>query len=138
MAGIKSANTKPELMVRRGLHARGFRFRLHSSKILGKPDLVLPKYRAVIFVHGCFWHGHNCSLFRPPGTRSEFWAEKIERNRARDRKVRDMVRDAGWRCLTVWECAFRGPGQIGLEQTLENVAAWTIGNQGTDEIRGSR
>lgn len=124
--------------MRQGLHARGFRFRLHPSQVPGKPDLVLPKYCAAIFVHGCFWHGHDCPLFRLPGTRTEFWSEKIERNRARDRKVREMVKGAGWRCLTVWECAFRGPGQIGKEQALDAAAAWAKGDEGTGEIRGSR
>lgn len=138
MSGIRSTHTKPELVMRRGLHARGFRFRLHAKQVPGKPDLVLPKYRAAIFVHGCFWHGHDCALFRLPGTRTNFWAEKIERNRTRDQKVREMVRDAGWRCLTIWECAFRGPGQLGLDQTLDAAVAWIAGDLATGEIRGGR
>lgn len=138
MAGIRSAHTKPELLVRRGLHSLGFRFRLHSAQVPGKPDLVLPKYRAAIFVHGCFWHGHDCSLFRLPGTRTEFWTEKIERNRARDRQVLELVRDADWRSLTVWECAFRGPGQIGVDRMLHRAAEWIEGDLPAGEIRGTR
>ena len=138
MSGIRSAHTKPEMVVRRGLHARGFRFRLHSGKVPGKPDLVLPKYRAAIFVHGCFWHGHDCSLFRLPATRTAFWRDKIDRNRTRDQKVRALVEEAGWRCLSVWECAFRGPGQVGEEEMLRQAATWIEGGQRTGEIRGTR
>jgi len=138
MAGIRSAHTKPELTVRRGLHAEGFRFRLHSKVVPGKPDLILPKFSAAIFVHGCFWHGHNCSLFRLPGTRTEFWAQKIGRNRERDAVVRSLVREAGWRCLTVWECAFRGPGQLGEEETIGAVVTWLRGRSTDGEIRGTR
>lgn len=85
MAGIKAKDTKPELIIRRGLHAMGFRFRLHAKGLPGKPDLVLRKYRAVIFVNGCFWHGHECVLFKWPKSRADFWREKINRNRHNDR-----------------------------------------------------
>src|SRR3546814_10547828 len=81
MSGIRSTNTKPEMILRRGLHAAGFRFRLHDRRLPGKPDLVFPRYSAVLFAHGCFWHGHNCHLFRLPATRTDFWAAKIDRNR---------------------------------------------------------
>ena len=80
MSGIRGKNTRPELLIRKGLHARGFRFRLHDKRLPGKPDLVLPKYSAVIFVHGCFWHGHDCHLFKWPQSRREFWRKKITRN----------------------------------------------------------
>ena len=84
MAGIRGTNTKPELLLRKGLHAQGFRFRLHSTGLPGKPDIVLPRHHAVVFAHGCFWHGHNCHLFKWPSTRPEFWQAKIERNREVD------------------------------------------------------
>ena len=109
MAGIRGRNTRPELVIRKALHARGFRYRLHVAGLPGKPDIVLPRFRAVIFVHGCFWHGHDCPLFRLPATRSEFWEAKISRNRERDREVLGALKTTGWRCLTVWECAIRGP-----------------------------
>ncbi len=124
MSGIRSKNTDPEMQIRKGLHAKGLRFRLHSKDVPGKPDMVFPKFRAVVFVHGCFWHGHDCPLFKMPGTRQEFWSAKIERNRARDRVVQQQLADAGWRSMTVWECAIRGPGRLGLEKTVECIADW--------------
>lgn len=108
MAGIRGKNTKPELLLRSGLHRAGFRFRLHDRRLPGKPDLVFPKYRAVIFVHGCFWHGHECRLFRWPKSRAGFWREKIERNRETDKRAEAALVSAGWRCAIVWECALKG------------------------------
>ncbi len=87
MAGIRGRNTKPEIFIRKALHARGFRYRLHPRAVPGVPDFTLPRWRAAVFVHGCFWHGHDCPLFRLPGTRPDFWLAKIERNRARDAEV---------------------------------------------------
>ena len=136
MAAIRGANTKPEMMIRRGLHARGFRFRLHVRDIPGKPDLVFPKYRAVVFVHGCFWHGHDCALFRFPDTRREFWREKIERNRRRDSEVSGLLSEAGWRQLTVWECAIRGNERIGFDRALDKVVGWLKNDSVSAEIRG--
>ena len=108
MAAIKGRDTKPEMIVRRGLHRRGFRFRLHDRALPGRPDLIFPRHRAVIFVHGCFWHGHDCPFFRWPKSRPEFWRAKIGANIERDRAVRTALRAADWRVLTVWECAFLG------------------------------
>ena len=102
MAGIRGTNTKPEMAIRRGLHALGFRYRLHGPKLPGRPDLVLPRYRAVVFVHGCFWHGHACNLFRWPSTRQDFWREKIEGNRDRDRDTVERLEAAGWEVMVVW------------------------------------
>lgn len=138
MSGIRSKNTKPELAIRQGLHALGFRYRLHPKAIPGKPDLWLPKYNAAIFVHGCFWHGHNCSLFKIPGTRQDFWKAKIDTNRARDAHVSELLNDAGLRRLDIWECAFRGPGRIGLEETLTWTAEWLRGSKAWGEIRGTQ
>lgn len=138
MSGIKSKNTKPELVMRRGLHALGFRYRLHAKEIPGKPDLWLPKYRAAIFIHGCFWHGHNCSLFKIPGTRQDFWKAKIDTNCARDARVNELLADTGLRQLEIWECALRGPGRIGLEETLARAAEWLRGEEIRCEIRGTQ
>jgi DNA mismatch endonuclease (patch repair protein) len=136
MAGIRGANTKPEMLIRRGLHALGFRFRLHRSKLAGKPDLVLPRYRAVIFVHGCFWHRHDCQLFKWPKTRHEFWREKIEGNSERDIRAEAELKASGWRVLKVWECALRGPTRLQPQQVIERVALWLRSTQPEGEIRG--
>ncbi len=118
MSGIRGKDTKPEMIIRRGLHARGFRFRLHDRTLPGKPDLVFPKYRAVIFVHGCFWHGHECHLFKWPKTRVEFWREKIEGNRARDVRVALELRGSGWDVIEVWECQLKDKRPHELERVL--------------------
>ncbi|WP_379073189.1 very short patch repair endonuclease [Mesorhizobium sp. UC74_2] len=136
MAGIRGKNTKPELQIRFGLHALGFRYRLHPREIPGKPDLWLPKYKAAIYVHGCFWHGHDCSLFKLPRTRQDFWHAKIDTNRARDVRVAEMLAERDIRWLSIWECAFRGPGRIGLEETLAQTATWLRSEESWGEIRG--
>ncbi|HHA2819935.1 TPA: very short patch repair endonuclease [Stenotrophomonas maltophilia] len=108
MSRIRGSNTKLEVLVRKGLHARGLRYRLGGAKLPGRPDIVLPKYRTVVFVHGCFWHGHDCPLYRLPKTRPAFWADKIGKNRVRDLRVTAELESQGWRVLTVWECSLRG------------------------------
>lgn len=137
MSGIRGANTRPELMIRKALHARGFRYRLHPRNVPGKPDMAFPRYRAAVFVHGCFWHGHDCPLFRLPGTRSEFWAAKIARNRQRDAAVAVQLKQAGWRALTIWECAIRGKNAPGLQRVVTEAAAWLGQGTGDHEIRGA-
>lgn len=137
MRGIRGRDTRPEMMIRRGLHARGFRYRVHVGGLPGKPDIVLPKFRSVVLVHGCFWHGHDCSLFRLPATRTEFWDAKISGNRERDGEVLDALRSDGWRCLTVWECAFRGPGRQELSAVIDRIEAWLRGTTPAGEIRGA-
>lgn len=134
MSGIRERNTKPEILVRSLLHREGFRFRLHVQDLPGCPDIVLPKYRAAIFVHGCFWHGHDCPLYRLPSTRPEFWRNKIERNRARDCQVRDALLAAGWRVAVVWECALRGP-RLHVGQVGQRLAVWLRGNDQETGIR---
>ena len=136
MAGIRGKNTKPELLIRRGLHARGFRYRLHSDSICGKPDMVLRRYRAAIFVHGCFWHGHGCHLFRMPATRTEFWQAKIARNRERDEEVRVALRESGWRQLVVWECALKGRTRIDFESLMDRICAWVTGSDAEGQMEG--
>jgi DNA mismatch endonuclease, patch repair protein len=138
MSGIRGKNTKPEIAVRLGLHALGFRYRLHPKQIPGKPDLWLPKYTAAIFVHGCFWHGHDCSLFKMPAIREDFWKAKISANRARDVRVNELLAFRNLRRLEIWECAFRGPGRIGLDKTLDQAAEWLRGTELRGEIRGTR
>lgn len=108
MAGIKGKNTRPEMIVRRALHKAGFRYRLHVKDLPGKPDIVLPKYRTAIFVHGCFWHGHGCKNFKWPKTREAWWREKIGKNVERDRLKAEALGAAGWRVETIWECDIDG------------------------------
>lgn len=123
MSNIRGKDTKPELALRRALHARGFRFRLHVKDVPGRPDIVFPKYRAVVFVHGCFWHRHaGCRYATVPKTRVEFWKKKFAANISRDAVVQEKLTRKGWRVAIVWECALRNPGA--LTQTAEMVANW--------------
>lgn len=127
MAGIRAKNTKPELLVRRGLHAMGFRFRLHDRRLPGKPDLVFPKYRAVILINGCFWHGHECSQFKWPKSRAAFWREKIERNRANDASNSARMAALGWRQLTIWECTIKRRDKEVVAAIMEQCREWLMG-----------
>lgn len=124
MSGINGKNTKPEILVRSGLHRLGFRFRIHYRKLPGKPDIALPKHNALILIHGCFWHGHDCHLFRWPRTNTEFWQDKIQSNRARDTKQRQHYRQNGWRTLVIWECALKGKHKRAFSSLLEEVRGW--------------
>jgi DNA mismatch endonuclease (patch repair protein) len=128
MSRVRAKDTLPEMIVRRLLHGLGFRFRLHCRDLPGRPDIVLPRYRAVIFVHGCFWHGHDCSLFRMPATRTEIWAAKIAANRRRDGDAVSALRDGGWRNLVVWECALRGGGRLPAQKLTDGITAFILGN----------
>lgn len=136
MSGIRSENTKPEMLVRKALHKIGFRYRLHDSRIPGKPDLVFPKYHAVLFVNGCFWHGHDCPLFRMPETRNEFWKDKIRKNLERDAVVLKRLEDIGWRFGIVWECSLKGKKRIGTEEIVKRIVAWLESDTKEFEIRG--
>lgn len=107
MSRIRSTNTKPEVLVRSALHRAGFRFRLYTKGLPGRPDIVLPKHGVVIFVHGCFWHRHGCALSSEPSTRRRFWQSKFDANVARDKRNTRALRRLGWRVLTVWECSLR-------------------------------
>lgn len=136
MAGIKGKDTKPELVLRRALHALGFRYRLHSKNVPGRPDLVFPKHHAIVFVHGCFWHRHEgCRYTTTPSTRPEFWQAKFDANVARDRSVHDQLLDAGWRVATVWECALRRPEETALTANL--LAAWLRSSSAEIQIGNS-
>ncbi|NDC42450.1 MAG: DNA mismatch endonuclease Vsr [Chitinophagia bacterium] len=108
MSRIQGKNTKPELLVRKFLHSMGFRFRLHRTDLQGKPDIILPKYKTAIFIHGCFWHGHEgCKYFRLPSTRSEWWEKKIAQNKARDQRHEHQLKTKGWTIIVIWECTLR-------------------------------
>ena len=131
MSGIHSRNTKPELMLRSALHARGFRFRLHRKDLPGRPDIVLPKYGAIIQVHGCFWHGHGCEYFRYPATNPDFWRQKIGQNRGRDKRTTEALKALGWRVLTVWECATRGTDR---ESLADAVIEWILSGEAGGEL----
>lgn len=119
MQMIKGKNTKPELLVRKFLHAHGFRYKLHDKSLPGKPDLVLPKYKTVIFIHGCFWHGHEgCKYYMVPKTRTEWWLNKINGNIANDVKAIEALKKDGWKVITIWECSLK-PALI--EHTLTSL-----------------
>ena len=135
MSGIRARNTKPEILIRSLLHASGVRFRLHVNSLPGKPDIVLPKYKAVVFVHGCFWHGHGCHLFKWPATRPEFWRTKIERNRANDDKAVATLAAAGWRIAIVWECAIRSSAKTDCEGLRLALLGWLKGDGSRLELR---
>ncbi len=136
MAAIRATNTKPELIIRKGLHARGFRYRLHAKELPGKPDLMLPKYRAAVFINGCFWHGHDCHLFRWPATREEFWRAKIGDNVARDERNLTELRNAGWRIGVIWECALKGKTRRSSGELIDSLSRWLLTDDRELQIRG--
>ncbi len=122
MSRIRGKDTKPEMLIRRGLHARGLRYRLHVRSLPGRPDLVFAKYHTAVFIHGCFWHAHDCALSKPPATRQEFWRTKLAANAARDLKAVDALLAAGWRVLIIWECALRGTRRLPEGGVLDSAA----------------
>jgi DNA mismatch endonuclease, patch repair protein len=124
MAAIRGKDTKPEKLIRSALHAAGVRYRLHSRSLPGRPDLVLPKWNAVIQIHGCFWHRHDCRYFRMPSTRRRFWTAKLNDNRARDRRTERDLRSAGWRTARVWECAIRDATDEQITSMVARLVAW--------------
>lgn len=127
MSHIKCRNTKPEIDIRHSLHKLGFRYRVNVGKMPGKPDLVFPKYRSVIFINGCFWHLHGCSLSKIPESRHEWWLAKLSRNKQADLINQQELIKIGWRVLTVWECALRGTGKSRLESlntVIEGIETW--------------
>lgn len=134
MSGITGKNTKPEMIVRSGLHKRGFRYRLHDRRLPGKPDIVLPRHRAIILVNGCFWHGHDCHLFKWPKTRELFWRKKINDTIERDQRNIDEYCRLGWRVLTVWECALKRKDETELNSILEKCVIWIESNSQYENI----
>ena len=135
MSGIRGKDTRPEIVIRSHLHMRGFRFRLHDRKLAGKPDIVMKKYHAVIFIHGCFWHRHECHLFKWPRTRPEFWRNKINGNVCNDQRVFKELRKYGWRVCTVWECAVKG-AKKDINAVVNTISDWLINNEVVLEIAG--
>ena len=126
MANIKGRNTKPELVVRSALHGMGFRFSLHRKDLPGKPDIVLPKWNTVIFVHGCFWHCHQgCKYFQLPKSNIEFWRDKLEKNAQRDRQNIEMLLADGWSVGVIWECVIRDQTPLAILKQLSRIHAWT-------------
>lgn len=123
MSGIRSKNTAPELLTRKILHGLGFRFRLSSTGLPGRPDVILPKYRVAVFVHGCFWHRHEgCRFAKLPSSNSEFWTTKLQKNVVRDEDVKKALTDSGWRHLTIWECRLRKLTPI--DNLPERLSKW--------------
>ena len=126
MRSIRSKHTRPELFIRSLVHKGGFRFRLHSSRLPGHPDLVLSKHRAVVLVSGCFWHGHDCHIYNPAKRRSPEWERKIARNRERDLKNLILYRAMGWKTMTIWECAIQGKTSLSEFQIMERIQQWIL------------
>lgn len=137
MAGIRARNTAPELALRRGLHKAGFRFKLHDRKLPGKPDLVFPRYKAVIFANGCFWHRHGCHLFKWPLSRPDFWRRKIDRNHEVDIRNEAELTAAGWRICIVWECALKGKKRLPFNDVIDACSNWLRSDLSKLEIGGS-
>lgn len=137
MAGIRSKDTKHEVKIRKSLHAVGFRYRIHRRDLPGTPDITFPRYRAVVFVHGCFWHGHECYLFKWPSTNSEKWTDKIQGNQRRDAKAVRILLATEWRVCIIWECALRGRSRLSLDAVVGKAAEWIRGSKCLVEIKGT-
>ena len=134
MSRIRGKDTKPEMIIRKGLHAAGLRFRLHVKDLPGRPDLVFPRYRADIQVHGCFWHGHHCPMCRLPATRQDFWASKISGNRERDHRTSAALLQSGWRLLTIWECSLRGPARKAATEVISLCIGFILSSESDSEV----
>ncbi|MBL8967699.1 MAG: DNA mismatch endonuclease Vsr [Spirochaetaceae bacterium] len=139
MAAVRGRDTAPERSIRSALHARGYRFRVDARDLPGRPDLKLTRHGAVVFVHGCFWHGHDCPRFRAPLSNTAFWLAKIEGNRSRDRRVVDELLAAGWRVAVVWECALKGPTRReDPGRLVDALSRWIEGRRRFVEFSGRR
>jgi DNA mismatch endonuclease (patch repair protein) len=136
MSGIRGKNTKPEIIVRKKLFNLGFRYKLHDHNLPGKPDLVFPKYKAVIFINGCFWHGHNCHLFKYPKTRKKFWRQKIIKTRITDKRNIAELKSNEWRILQIWECAIKGKEKLELIDVISITSNWLKSDICYQEIKG--
>lgn len=136
MARIRHRDTAPEIQIRRLLHNSGFRFRLHRRDLPGTPDIVLPRYKAIVDVRGCYWHAHDCHLFRRPTGNAEFWQTKLLANLQRDARTGEALTALGWRQLVVWECALKGKTRLGLEDLSERILSWILSDSKRGEIQG--
>ncbi len=136
MAGIRGANTKPEIAVRSIFTRLRYKPEINCRELPGKPDIVLRRKKVAVFVHGCFWHGHNCHLFRLPASNTVFWKTKIDGNAVNDRLVVRSLKRKGWRVLVIWECALKGSGRINLQRIEGRVIKWLSSSTETCQIRG--
>lgn len=130
MAGIRGKDTRIEIFLRKALFARGLRYRINDARLPGKPDIVFPRRRAVVFVNGCFWHGHDCSLFKLPASNADFWRAKIEANRERDKRTCSELAALGWRVAVVWECALRGRSRMAGGDVASMLSDWLMDSSG--------
>lgn len=136
MSGIRARDTKPERILRKALFGRGFRYRLHNGHLPGRPDIVLVKHKAVVFVNGCFWHGHGCYLFKWPKSHATFWSKKIRGNRLKDRKVLRKLEKLNWRVAVVWECVLKGRHARSVDILAERLDRWLYSRRKFIEIDG--
>ena len=136
MSRVKGKNTKPELLIRRALHRQGFRYRLHDKKLPGHPDLVFPKYKAVVLINGCFWHDHGCYRSTKPKTDVLFWKDKFKQNRERDRRNIESYLNDGWRVLIIWDCALIGKLKLDLDDVTAEITEWLKHGEELHEIAG--
>jgi DNA mismatch endonuclease (patch repair protein) len=136
MSSIRGKDTLPELAIRHGLHRMGFRYRLHSPALPGKPDMVFPKYGAIILINGCFWHHHDCHLFKWPATRKVFWKKKILDTCERDRRNIETYHFRGWKVLVIWECALKGKTRRSVPEVVNTAANWLQYDQQDAQITG--
>lgn len=134
MSRVRGKDTGPELIIRKALHRSGFRYRLHAKDLPGSPDLVFPKYKAVIFVNGCFWHRHGCHMTTTPKTRQAFWEKKFKENVERDKRVVEELIGAGWRVLTIWECTLRGKTRLDAVTIVTKAVEWLVSDDPTREL----
>ncbi len=138
MSGIRGKNTRVEMLIRKGLHHLGFRYQLHRKDLPGKPDMVFPKHRAVIFVNGCFWHAHGCHIFKWPSTLTDFWKEKIGGNKIRDERNLAACIEKGWKVLVIWECALKGKTRRNFNEVIHTTANWLLYDPLSAEIEGKQ
>ena len=134
MSGIQGKDTRPEVLIRKSLHRKGFRYKIHDKTLPGKPDLVFPKYGAVIQINGCFWHAHDCHLFKWPSTRPDFWKNKILGNKTRDKRTLKELEILGWRVLIVWECAIKGKHKRPIDEITRQISAWLYSDESFKDI----
>lgn len=137
MSGIRGRNTRPEILLRKALHRRGYRYRLNVCGLPGKPDMVFAGRQAVLFANGCFWHRHDCHLFKWPGTRQAFWEQKLNANAARDARNLEQLAKTGWRVGIVWECALRGRHSQRFEDVIDQCSDWLESDRTGLEVRGN-
>jgi len=137
MSHIKGKDTSPELMIRKGLHNLGYRYILHDKRLAGNPDLVFPKYNLIIEVNGCFWHAHNCHIYRLPKSNKSYWAKKIKGNVSRDKENWNALLSQGWRVLLIWECALKGKTSLEIDDVLGKAENFIHSNIAFEEIEGT-